>query len=112
MDHHIHAQVSRSILTQDAIQALSVLLDLKLTNKQQLVFDRLQEDCLQGNMTCVVWSLSEELDLSEPTVRRTLQLLRSLGLVSCGSKSSRGSELRLTPLGQKVLEVMSRRIES
>lgn len=102
MDHQVHA-LGEAGLTQDAIQALSVLLDLKLTDKQRLVLQRFKENGLDKNMTCLVWELSDELELSEPTVRRTVQLLRSLGLVSCGDKKSKGRNLKLTPLGQKVL---------
>jgi Fe2+ or Zn2+ uptake regulation protein len=93
---------SEVVLAQDAIQAVRVLLDLKLTGNQRLVLSKLEQQ--QGNMTHTVMVISKELELSEPTVRRTLQLCRSLGLISCGDKDSKGISVRLTPLGQKVLE--------
>jgi Mn-dependent DtxR family transcriptional regulator len=55
-------------------------------------------------MTHLVSSLSQELEVSEPTVRRTVQLLRELGLVTCGNQFSKGRVVRVTRLGSAVLE--------
>ena len=102
MQDHLHA-LEEVTLAQDAIQAVRVLLDLKLTGNQQLVLSRLR-DSPEGNMTSLVSTYSRELELSEPTVRRAVQLCRSLGLISCGDKKSKGTKVKLTHLGQRVLE--------
>lgn len=103
MQDHLYDPLDEVVLTQDAIQAVRVLLDLKLTDNQQLVLSRLK-DCPEVTMTSLVISLSGELDLSEPTVRRAVQLCRSLGLISCGDRKSKGAHVKLTHLGQRVLE--------
>ncbi|MCD4739793.1 hypothetical protein K8R43_01225 [archaeon] len=101
--NRLHVPLTQEVvLTRDAIKAVRVLLDLKLTGNQQLVLSRLK-DYPETTMTSLVLSLSGELELSEPTVRRTVQLCRLLGLIACGDKKSKGIHVKLTPLGQKIL---------
>ena len=103
MQDHLYEPLDRVDLTRDAINAVRVLLDLKLTSNQQLVLSRLK-DSQETTMTSLVSSLSLELELSEPTVRRTVQLCRSLGLIACGDRKTKGKQVKLTPLGQEILE--------
>lgn len=105
-DRHLHESVGEQApLTHDAIKALRVLLGLKLTGNQLLVLSRLKDlNGLEHTMTSLVLTFSRELKLSEPTVRRTMQLCRRLGLISCGDKNAKGKTVKLTPLGRKVLE--------
>lgn len=55
------------------------------------------------NMRSLTLSLSKELNISEPTVRRTLQYLRDNGLLECGDHKNKGVKIRLTKLGSMVL---------
>lgn len=54
------------------------------------------------NMTLFCEKLANN-DISEPTLRRTIQRLRELGIVSCGDRNCKGKPLKLTQFGQLVL---------
>jgi|GEM_PF-4805917 len=62
-------------------------------------------------MTSIVRDISRRYGFSEPTVRRTFQQLRSLGLIECGFEERKGSPLRISKMGQLLFASVSKDIE-
>jgi DNA-binding IclR family transcriptional regulator len=62
-------------------------------------------------MTSMVREISRRYGFSEPTVRRTFQQLRSLGLIRCGFEEKKGLPLRITEIGQLLFAKISKGIE-
>jgi len=83
----------------ECIVPLETLLNQRLTKKQKRVVRLLPHHLDGKNMTHLAEKLSAETDISEPTVRRTLQLLRNLGIIRCG----KGHSVNLTKLGKVLI---------
>lgn len=78
----------------------------RLSKKQRSVLARLSE--LNGNKETMTSFVRKIPEVSEPTARRTFQLLRSLGFVECGSESSKGIPLKITEEGALLLKYINR----
>lgn len=69
-----------------------------------MVLEVLPDILPADNMTLFCEKLANST-ISEPTLRRTIQKLRELGIVSCGDRNCKGRPLKLTEFGQIVLGV-------
>lgn len=92
-----------SVQQRAVLNALFALAELEVS-KEGEVGERTLLGVPATTMTSFVRSLAEQ-GLSEASVRRTIQELRGLGIISCGSSASKGLPLELTVIGRKLLGV-------
>lgn len=76
----------------------------KILTPRQKKITELVKQSNGKNMTEIIENVRNETSASEPTVRRTLQMLRQLGVLECGDCKNKGEEVKLTKTGQLILE--------
>jgi len=76
----------------------------RLTRKQKIVLERVSRLERDVTMSTLLRELSQELDMGESTARIVLQTLRDVDLIVCGDQENKGVAVRLTEIGEKVVE--------
>ena len=89
-------------LLDSAVVSFTKVLFESLSPRQIVVLRALPGLLPADNMTLFCEKLANST-ISEPTLRRTIQKLRELGIVSCGDRNSKGRPLELTELGRIIL---------
>jgi Fe2+ or Zn2+ uptake regulation protein len=90
-EHPLHSLVSLS----------KTLLENRLTPNKKSVIESIETG---KTFSQLVRDIEKEKEVSKATVRRTLQMLRDLKLVRCGSSEERGRPLEITDTGELILE--------
>jgi len=85
------------------VESLKTLAEERLTQKQKFILLFLASLETKVNVTQLVGVLTEELDCSASAVWNNLKSLKRAGLVSFGSKNSKGKLVRLTKVGMELM---------
>jgi DNA-binding transcriptional ArsR family regulator len=85
-------------------RTLILLFEKTITPSQRHVIAELAKYKLEEHtFSSLAKAVSEKSGASEPTVKRTLRLLRDLKIIECGDKQSQGKKVRVTDAGFFVL---------
>ena len=88
---------------------LILFFEKSFSNKQKKVVFTLSNFSFKNQtMTSLVREISDKTRISEPTVRRTFQKLRNLGIIKCGDENNKGIEVEFTNFGFLLLSILYR----
>ena len=96
------------IFNCDLLDVTEKLADKRLTKKQKLVLKIISQIKSKRTMSFLVVKISDELNVGRTTVRVILQVLRDIGLISCGSSIDKGSPVQLTRVGKIVVNKLNK----
>lgn len=85
----------------DRLSFLSkTLFEKNITEKQKKVIQNL---VINKTFSQNIKLIRKNTNISEPSIRRTIQLLRKLEMIECGSRENIGMPIRFTVIGKIVL---------
>ncbi|MFP4115577.1 MAG: hypothetical protein ACLFTQ_00010 [Candidatus Aenigmatarchaeota archaeon] len=94
-------EVSGGHLVDGLLSISKTLLQNRLTPRKRSVIQNLESGKTLSQLSR---DISEAREVSEATAKRTLRMLRDLGLVDCGSDGDEGKPLQVTDAGRLVLK--------
>lgn len=91
------------------LEILTTIVDKRLTKNQKLVISKIKTLEEKQTMTSLSSTLSQELNISKTTARNCLQILRDIGLITCGSATNKGKHVHITPIGLLIFEEIEKK---
>ena len=88
----------------DILGTLKRLAGNRLTQKQKLVMRRIAELDSELTMSALIRQIAQEESMGESTARVVIQALRDIGLIACGTENNKGVPVRLTPIGEVLVQ--------
>lgn len=93
-------ETSEEHLVDNLLSISKNLLQNHLTPNKKSVIKSLEQG---KTLSSLARDISKEQEVSEPTARRTLQMLRDLELIDCGSEGKEGKPIEITETGRLIL---------
>jgi len=88
----------------DILGTLRRLAGNRLTQKQKLILRRIAELDSKLTMSALIRQIAQEENMGESTARVVIQALRDIGLIECGTEANKGVPVRLTPIGEVLVQ--------
>jgi len=101
--NEINSEIDHKNFSCNLIKTTLKIAENRLTKKQKYILIKITQIEDKKTMSFLVRQFSKELNVGKSTVRVILQNLRDIGLINCGNSQTKGIPVKLTPVGDIIV---------